>query len=352
MITNKILYFISNKDFNIDDIVRDNSNDYLKKIHNILEINSYELSFNNFKAKENINTIIVHQFYDFSELLKIFIYSYRYNIKIIFILFEPLSIIKQHNDIDLIKLADCTLLLNTSTKLLNTKYSYFIEPVYNTTWEKFNNKKFLHNISAYKTKKNDGLSFQERLDFINFLNVKNTELDLFGIGWDKGKYPNYKGKIDNKQEVMREYKYAICFENTPCQDGCITEKIFDCFQAGCVPIYYGPKDIKEFGIEDNMIINYRNFNSIDEVLTFMENINEEQYNDYLKNIKLFLKSDKFYKFTDDYFAKNILETIEDINNGKYKRDVTLKGLSKLILLGLKDAIKNLMRPAYRILKGE
>ena len=52
----------------------------------------------------------------------------------------------------------------------------------------------------------------------------------------------YKGACDSKYEVMSHYDFALCFENMA-MSGYVTEKIFDCFYAGTVPVYLGAPDI-------------------------------------------------------------------------------------------------------------
>ena len=40
-------------------------------------------------------------------------------------------------------------------------------------------------------------------------------------------------------KFTKNISFAICYENARDIPGYITEKIFDCFFAGCVPIYWG-----------------------------------------------------------------------------------------------------------------
>ena len=83
-------------------------------------------------------------------------------------------------------------------------------------------------------------------------------VDLYGRGWSKWWsrasmwHPYwrhrktlmaiYKGPCESKYEVLGKYKFSLCFENMAMK-GYITEKIFDCFYAGTVPIYLGAQDI-------------------------------------------------------------------------------------------------------------
>jgi hypothetical protein len=105
-----------------------------------------------------------------------------------------------------------------------------------------------------------------------------------------------------------KFKYNICYENTFNINGYITEKIFDCFIAGCVPIYLGAPNISDY-IPNNTFIDRRNFNSDYELIQFLKKINEFEYSDYQDNILNFLKSDKAKKFTSSYTSKFIVEKI-------------------------------------------
>jgi hypothetical protein len=56
---------------------------------------------------------------------------------------------------------------------------------------------------------------------------------------------NVGGKIRNKIKFLSSYKFSITMENTEGQ-GYISEKIFDSFMAGKIPIYYGSYMIDAF----------------------------------------------------------------------------------------------------------
>lgn len=42
---------------------------------------------------------------------------------------------------------------------------------------------------------------------------------------------------ESKMDVFRRYRFCIAIENTIAYDY-VTEKLWDAFAAGCVPIYY------------------------------------------------------------------------------------------------------------------
>ncbi|MWV63070.1 alpha-1,3-fucosyltransferase [Helicobacter saguini] len=59
-----------------------------------------------------------------------------------------------------------------------------------------------------------------------------------------GKHANNIGfAIKNKIEWLKDYKFNLCFENSS-YPGYLTEKLFDAFAAGCVPIYWGDTSLR------------------------------------------------------------------------------------------------------------
>jgi len=110
----------------------------------------------------------------------------------------------------------------------------------------------------------------------------------------------YKGVAASKEETLSQYNFSICFENM-ILNGWITEKIFDCFYSGTVPIYRGAPDIEEF-IPANCYIDMRNFPSYCELLNHLKSLNETDIQQYRDNAKAFLASDKFSPFDKDTFV--------------------------------------------------
>ena len=52
-------------------------------------------------------------------------------------------------------------------------------------------------------------------------------------------FPSYRGKIGRKPEILDRARFSICYENSRGSPGYLSEKIFDCFTSGCVPVYIG-----------------------------------------------------------------------------------------------------------------
>ena len=97
----------------------------------------------------------------------------------------------------------------------------------------------------------------------------------------------YGGEVASKIEVMRRYRFSICYENSRDFPGYITEKIFDSFFANCVPVYWGAPNIGRYVGED-CFIDKRNFKSYKELHSYLADMGEEEYLRYQRNICDFL----------------------------------------------------------------
>ncbi len=157
--------------------------------------------------------------------------------------------------------------------------------------------------------------YRERLLVIRWYE-KNApgEFSLYGLGWGKpspafnvtGKlkrrlgrlatqlfghkpFPSYAGEIEDKSTVYRNTKFAYCYENVADLPDYITEKIFDCFFSGCVPVYWGSNTISE-RIPSDCFIDRRQFNSTQEVHRYLKSMDAQTYARFQKNIADFLTS--------------------------------------------------------------
>ena len=190
--------------------------------------------------------------------------------------------------------------------------------------------KFCTMIVAHKFKSHPLELYTERLKAIRWFEQNHPEdFDLYGIGWDryyfkdplsklnrlkfltrllKPKYPSYKGSVKSKKEIYEKYKFAICYENARDIPGYITEKIFDCFFAGCVPVYWGAPNVTDH-IPEDTFIDRRNFRTYDELYGYLKNMPDREYINYLDAIKDFIKSDKIYPFSAECFADTLIDKI-------------------------------------------
>ena len=185
------------------------------------------------------------------------------------------------------------------------------------------NKRSTHSLELYS----------KRLEAIRWFEINHPkDFDFYGIGWDKYKiknryinfffqklglsklfrpnFTNYKGMVRSKKEVLEKYRFSICYENARDIRGYITEKIFDCFFAGCVPIYWGASNITKY-IPKECFVDKRNFDSYEELFAYIKNIDNQEYKRYLDSIEEFLSGEKSCQFSSDFFVKTIIGEIID-----------------------------------------
>lgn len=206
-----------------------------------------------------------------------------------------------------------------------------------TAAKKFKDKKFLVLINSNKSQflpfrllSQFGKElYSERIKALEFFEQTiPNDFSLYGRGWNKPKkynitesffgykkYLTYKGEVEinNKIELLSNFKYCVCFENLTNVNGYITEKIFHCLMAKCVPIYWGASNIEKY-IPNNCFIDFRDFGDYNKLLHFLVSIDENRYNRYVKNIEKLLSNKKFVEtWFENGFAKFFLKDILEIN---------------------------------------
>lgn len=193
-------------------------------------------------------------------------------------------------------------------------------------WVPVNQRKFLINISMNKQTSNNGELYSERVKAITLAEqMFQTDFDLFGIGWNKPstfleklglkKYPHfssYRGSIKEKSGTLRYYMFSLCFENNRLMNGNISEKIFDCFQCGVIPLYWGAPDICKH-IPKDLFIWREDFPSTEAMLSHLRSISVDQMESKLQKIREFLDSDRMSKFWDTTYVDTIISSINSLS---------------------------------------
>jgi hypothetical protein len=200
---------------------------------------------------------------------------------------------------------------------------------------RWNKKKFCTLMAGNKESKELGELYSARLKTIRFFEEYYPEsFEFYGIGWDRKifrgnifkrvvnhipcipyifaeRHPCYKGSVNKKIATLSNYKYCICYENCNTISGYITEKIFDCFFSGCIPVYWGAPNIEKH-IPADCFIDRRHFATDNEMIQYLFSIEETSYNIYLKNISYFLASEQGYVFSSEYYVKKIIDELQVI----------------------------------------
>jgi hypothetical protein len=119
------------------------------------------------------------------------------------------------------------------------------------------------------------------------------------------RFPSYIGpNVKGKHRTLLEYRFCIAYENSVESDY-ISEKLFDCFYAGCVPIYYGAPNITDY-IPAHTFIDKRNF-SYEELYRYISTMSEQQYNGYLAAAQAYLRSSALRPFTPEGYVETFVK---------------------------------------------
>lgn len=175
----------------------------------------------------------------------------------------------------------------------------------------FEEKKLCTLVSSYVRSKRPNSLYEERTKAVAFFEkIGERGFEFYGKGWDSKQYPSYRGPIKNKIDVIKNYRFSICYENTHNIKGYVTEKIFDCFAAGSVPIYWGASNIESY-VPKECFIDRRNFKDLNELYAFLKDMPKKEYEAYLTHIRSYLKSEQAKLFSLDTFAKIFLDAVVD-----------------------------------------
>ncbi len=125
---------------------------------------------------------------------------------------------------------------------------------------------------------------------IDVLRANNFELDVYGRGYNP---------IDYKLDSLKDYAFSLIIENSR-SDYYFTEKLMDSLVTGTVPIYWGCPSIGDFFNLDGMII----FNDVEDLLSKLNSLSLEQYNNMLPAIKENFEKAKEFLIAEDWIYKN------------------------------------------------
>lgn len=172
--------------------------------------------------------------------------------------------------------------------------------------------------------------YKERIDLIRwFERYALSDFELYGPGWNRAprtsgpagrvrseinerlrlnvRRPSWKGVVSSKSSIFRHTRFAIAYENLCGFNGYITEKIFDCFASGAVPVYWGANDVGDY-IPPNCFIDRRNFGDNHDLYRFLKSVDARTYRAYQKSIFEFC-SDGAQEFSSRIFAETVVSVV-------------------------------------------
>jgi hypothetical protein len=230
---------------------------------------------------------------------------YKYRKKTLLIAWEPTFIIPEHGNFKLLsrflKVYTWNHFLCNGRKF-NKHFSCSLikEPIEPTA---FSSKKLVTMVN--------NPNGHERVEIANFYE-KNfpEEFCLYGQrGWEEYNLKIFKGYCNDKDLTLRDHKFLYCFENWKNNYHYISEKILDCFNNLCVPIYSGSSHITDY-IPKETFINAEDFNyDYEKIHNFISSMDENTYNTYIDAIKTFIRSKEADNFNGNIYNQSLLNSV-------------------------------------------
>jgi hypothetical protein len=178
----------------------------------------------------------------------------------------------------------------------------------------FQQRKLITNISSNKRSSHPRQLYTARQQIIRYFEKElPQEFDLYGVGWERPlpgdhPYPSFRGRVANKWDVIPKYRFCICYENLRDEPGYISEKIFDCMRAGCVPIYRGADNIQN-EVFPEAFIDRRKFVSEAELAEYLVGMSAKEYAQFLQAIDEYLHSSQFAAYLPPAFFATIQKAL-------------------------------------------
>lgn len=292
---------------------RDNCNDYLILFKQNMEDYGHEVHTYDLFNEDEIDILIIYRI-DFmlSHLLKVL--KLNSLCRLFYLMTEPSVVCPMHkyellseipfeyiftwNDSE-IKKSDKIIKLNYVNPRIDVKGIPSVQ---------FSDKKLIASISGNKISRFKNELYSERIKVGKYFSKTSEGFSLYGRGWelcqeDWIKYV-WKGSVDSKKDTLKGYKFVLAFENSYGYHGYITEKIFDVFASGAVPVYYGAPNISDY-IPKGCFVDYSEFESVKDLYIYLSEMSYEDYNQHLECIKEFVISDTYGMFCSEKFSEVI-----------------------------------------------
>lgn len=139
---------------------------------------------------------------------------------------------------------------------------------------------------------------------------KTDDVDLYGRGWDNWKTRSsfwmpyllnrrrllkvWHGPVDSKYATLSNYHFCLCLENMEMK-GYLTEKIFDCFYSGTIPLYLGAPDIDNY-VPKEAYVDVRSFSTWVSLLEYLKGLQPGEVKRMKQAGREFMEGEKFLPY--------------------------------------------------------
>lgn len=235
------------------------------------------------------------------------------------VMFEPAFIIPNNYDNDFLDTCEKVFtwddLLVDNKKFIKSNFTTNLQDSVllrsNEPLSTYYNRKLLCLMNTHKRSAHPNSLYEKRIEAIRFFTSHAPDdFDLWGRFWQTLDLPTYRGATDDKLKVLSNYRFSITYENCNHAYGYVSEKMFDCFMVGVVPVYWGAPNVRDH-VPPECFIDIKDFRSYEELHAFLDEMPSYEYAKYLTAIQKFLASPKAEQFYNAHFVDTLLKHIEN-----------------------------------------
>lgn len=134
--------------------------------------------------------------------------------------------------------------------------------------------------------------------------IKDIAEGLFPFG-------SYAGAVSDKDKTLAKYRFCLCIENQLNHPGYVTEKLFDCFFSGTVPVYLGAKNVEDY-VPRCCFISMSDAKDFSALLDRLQSMGSDEFGAYQQAGCDFVTADAFHEWTHE----GVYEAVADIMMSK------------------------------------
>ena len=125
-----------------------------------------------------------------------------------------------------------------------------------------------------------------------------------GMQRHRGEFSTWKGPVESKDQVLRRAKFSLCYENLRGGPGYITEKLWDCWLYGCVPVYVGASDIAQ-RVPTDCFISGDAYTEPQALHDALKRISADEFAWRRERVAAFLRSPQAQPYDDEHFCRSL-----------------------------------------------